>query len=405
MSKKQVQIKNLQVHVDALCAHLKEMGYSEYTIRKTNSVLNRYILFAENAGIQFHDNFCTQNFILANLGDDYQSKYHSYTITRPLAMLDDFLTLGTVFRQKYAGFSEFTEAFAEPFESFLAYLTSRNYAQASVRNCRSHLLRFQNYLLDNGVSDPCFITHDLVKQYADSLVIYSTTTNCQITRDMRNFFSYAKAHEILKEDFSPDLPHFKNTRGQRLPDRLTAEEINKIVNMIDRNNPLGKRDYAIVLIAVRLGLRNSDVTSLKFSSVDWAKKELHIVQIKTGVPLSLPLPDDVGWAIIDYIRNSRPNSVSDNIFVSHTPPYNGLTQYTNYVAKYMRKAGIYSNEKRRVGMHTLRRSLATTMLENDVPVTVIAQTLGHGDLNTVGKYIRISTKLLKQCAMEVDCFE
>ena len=129
------------------------------------------------------------------------------------------------------------------------------------------------------------------------------------------------------------------------------------------------------------------------------------MQKKTGMPLTLPLPDDVGWAIIDYIRNGRPDSDSENIFVSFTPPYQELTKYSNYVAKYMRKAGLYSGEHRRVGMHTLRRSLATAMLENNVPVTVIAQTLGHGDLHTVGSYIRVSTKLLKQCAMEVSDYE
>ena len=74
---------------------------------------------------------------------------------------------------------------------------------------------------------------------------------------------------------------------------------------------------------------------LKFSSMDWAKKGLHIVQKKTGIPLTLPLPDDVGWAIIDYIRNGRPNSISENIFVSFTPPYQELTQYSNYVVPFL----------------------------------------------------------------------
>ena len=110
--------------------------------------------------------------------------------------------------------------------------------------------------------------------------------------------------------------------------------------------------------------------------------------------VTLPLPEDVGWAIIDYIKNGRPESSSAGIFTSHCPPYNDLTQYTNYVVKYLRKAGMYSKEGRRVGMHTLRRTLATSMLENDVPVTVIAQTLGHSDLHSVGNYIRISPSLL-----------
>ena len=207
------------------------------------------------------------------------------------------------------------------------------------------------------------------------------------------------------EDFSSNLPRFKNTRGQRLPDRFTADEIGRILATIDRNNPLGKRDYAIVLICIRLGLRSSDAISLKFDSIDWTTKELHIIQKKTGVSLTLPLPEDVGWAIIDYVKNGRPKCSSTSVFVSHCAPYGDLTRYTNYVVKYLRKAGIYNKNGRRVGMHAFRRSLATSMLENDVPVTVIAQTLGHGDLHSVGNYVRISQNLLKKCAMEVTQFE
>lgn len=405
MQRKQIQIEEIPSVSAALCAHLKETGYSEYTIRRTRTRLDQYYKFALSTGARVHDSFSVQSFIIANYGDDYQNKYYSYSISRPFAMLEDYLQLGTVMRQKYGKGCGPEEELMLSFQMFLKYMQQQGYAEGSIRGCHSHLLRFQHYLRGNGIQEICDLTHEIVKLYSETLLAHSTTSICQITRELRQFFAYAQIHGFLKDDFSGDLPYFKNTRGQRLPDRFTADEINKIIDAIDRNNPLGRRDYAIVLTAVRLGLRNGDVIALKFSSVNWAKKELHIVQEKTGIPLTLPLPDDVGWAIIDYIRNGRPDSTSPNIFVSFTPPYQGLTSYSNYVAKYMRKAGLYSNEHRRAGMHTLRRSLATAMLESDVPVTVIAQTLGHGDLHTVGSYIRVSTKLLKQCAMEVDDYE
>ncbi len=405
MQRKQIQIEEIPSISKALCEHLKEMGYSEYTIRCTRTRLNQYYKFAVSSGTRIHDSFSVQNFIIANRGDDYQDKYHSHSISRPFAMLEDYLQFGTVMCQKYGKGCGPEEKLASHFQMFLEYMQQQSYADGTIQSCRSHLLRFQHYLRSNGIHELCDLTHEAVKLYSETLMTRSTTSICQITRELRRFFEYAQIHDFLKDDFSKDLPHFKNTREQRLPDRFTADEINKIIGAIDRDNPLGRRDYAIVLAAVRLGLRNGDVLALKFSSLDWAKKELHIVQKKTGTPLTLPLPDDVGWAIIDYIRNGRPDSNSENIFVSFTPPYQELTQYSNYVAKYMRKAGLYSSEHRRVGMHTLRRSLATAMLENNIPVTVIAQTLGHGDLHTVGSYIRVSTKLLKQCAMEVSNFE
>ena len=405
MSNDRVRVEELPSQIDGLCEQLHEMGYAESTVLHVRRRLKRYLSFMEKNNIQEHDSFSMQKFIIANCGDNYQDKDHCSYINRPLAMLDDYLRFGVVTRQKYTPITDFREGFAEPFQGFLDDLNRRNYAESSIKQCRSHLLRFQEYLCAQGVESLGGLTHELVKLYGESLISCSTTAACQTARNLKGLFAFAKIRGILTEDFSDDFPRFKNTRGQRLPDRFTEEEIGKILEAIDRNHPLGKRDYAIVLTAVRLGLRNGDVLSLKFSSFNWTKKELRLVQEKTGVPLTLPLPDDVGWAIIDYIRNARPDSDSDSVFISFNPPYRELTKYSNYVVKYLRKAGIYSEEHRRVGMHTLRRSLATSMLENGVPVTVIAQTLGHGDLHTVGSYIRISMKLLKQCAMEVDEYE
>jgi len=400
----QVRIKELPSLIDALCMHLKENGYSEHTIRRVRNTMKRFCCFADENSIENYDSFAVQSFIIFTNGDDYQDKYYSYEITRPFSMLDNYLRFGTVIRQKYSN-GTFTEEFEPLFQSFINYLERRNYAEDSIKICRSHLLRFNHFLVSNDIVTLDKISSDIVKNYCDSLASYSTTSSCQIIRELRNLFVYAKNNDYLTVDFSAALPHIKNTRVQRLPSVFSSDEINKILEVIDINNPMGKRDYAIVITAVRLGLRNCDVLSLKFSDVDWAKKEIHIVQKKTGVPLTLPLPEDVGWAIIDYVKNARPDSPSKSIFVGFNPPYEGLTVYNNLVAKYMRKAGLYSEEKRRIGMHALRRSLATSMLENDVPVPVIAQTLGHGDLNTVGSYIRVSIKLLKKCAMEVDNFE
>ena len=405
MSKNHVRVEELPPQIDGLCGRLKEMGYAESTILKVRRRLKRYVNFMARNNIQEHDSFSVQKFVIANYGDNYQDVYHCCDINRPLAMLEDYLRFGIVTRQKYAAVTDFSDGFAELFQGFLDNLRQRNYAESSVKQCHSHLLRFQEYLLAQGVQSLDGLTHELVKLYGESLVSCSTSTSCRIVRDLKGFLAFAQIRGILTEDFSGDFPRFKNSRGQRLPDRFTEEEIGRLLAAIDRNHPLGKRDYAMVLTAVRLGLRSGDVISLKFGSLDWTKKELHIVQKKTGMPLTLPLPDDVGWAIIDYIRNARPDSDLDNVFVSFNPPYRELTQYTNCLVKYLRKAGIYSEEHRRVGVHTLRKSLATSMLENDIPVTVIAQTLGHGDLHTVGSYIRISMELLRQCAMEVDEYE
>ncbi len=194
----------------------------------------------------------------------------------------------------------------------------------------------------------------------------------------------------------------KNLRQQKLPTFFTTEEINKILNSVDRNNPIGKRNYAIILIAAKTGLRSSDIKSLQFQNIDWDNKTINITQTKTKKSLSLPLSDDAGWAIIDYLKHGRPETGCSNIFISHTYPYGELTTLGNIVPRQMRKAGIKSPANKRTGMHSFRHSLATRMLENDVPMPVISQTLGHADITSTEVYLRISIKQLSKCGLEVE---
>ncbi len=194
----------------------------------------------------------------------------------------------------------------------------------------------------------------------------------------------------------------KNLRQQKLPNIFTVEEINRILDSVDRNNPIGKRNYAIILIAAKTGLRSSDIRSLKFQDIDWDNKTINITQVKTKRSLSLPLLDDVGWAIIEYLKNGRPETDCNNIFVSHSYPYGELTTVCNIVPRQMRKAGIESPANKRIGMHSFRHSLATRMLEDDIPLTIVSQTLGHADTTSTEIYLRISIKQLAKCGLEVD---
>ncbi len=94
--------------------------------------------------------------------------------------------------------------------------------------------------------------------------------------------------------------------------------------VIDRQSATGKRDYAMILTTARLGLRISDLRHLELADLDWRAKRITIVQHKTGRPLSLPLLDDVGWAIIDYVRGGRPETACPKVFVKHRHPFDAF---------------------------------------------------------------------------------
>lgn len=154
----------------------------------------------------------------------------------------------------------------------------------------------------------------------------------------------------------------KNSRQQRLPAVFTEDETAKILSSFDRENPMGKRNYAIFLLAARMGLRSCDIKALEFGFINWTEKTVSFTQKKTKKYLTLPLPDDVGWAIIDYLKNGRPVSDSKYVFIQHTPPYGQYKDLRNVLVKQMRKAGIETPANKRIGMHCFRHSLATAML-------------------------------------------
>ena len=174
LSNEQVRIRELPSLIEALCEHLKKSGYSEYTIRRVRNTLKRFCSFADENSIEVYDSFAAQSFIAFSYGDDYQDKYYSYSVTRPLGMFNDYLRFGTVLRQKYSS-ETFTDEFKPLFQSFLNYLECRNYAERSVKICRSHLLRFQHFLLNNNIRTLDKLSSDAVKNYCFSLASYSTT--------------------------------------------------------------------------------------------------------------------------------------------------------------------------------------------------------------------------------------
>ena len=182
-------------------------------------------------------------------------------------------------------------------------------------------------------------------------------------------------------------------------------EVARIVEAIDRDNPCGKRDYAIILLITRLGLRGVDVRRLEFADFDWPGNRLSVAQAKTGHRVQLPLLKEVGWAVIDYIRHGRPDCDCPQVFVRHTAPIGPFSDQDHLhqiLVKHARVAHVPVSEKRRHGMHSLRHTLATRLMEDGTPVEQIADILGHQSVQSTGVYLKSSLGLLAKCALDPD---
>jgi integrase len=159
------------------------------------------------------------------------------------------------------------------------------------------------------------------------------------------------------------------------------------------------------LLITRLGLRGIDVKRLRFADLDWPGNRLSIEQAKTGYRVVLPLLKDVGWAIIDYVQHGRPRSECPQVFVRHTAPIGAFSDQDHLhqiLLKHARAAHVSVGEERRHGMHSLRHTLATRLLEDGTPIEQIADILGHRSVASTGAYLKSSLRLLAQCALDPD---
>lgn len=219
---------------------------------------------------------------------------------------------------------------------------------------------------------------------------------------IRIFLKYLFEFGFTKENLSKELEGLKCHRGEKLPSFYTGDEVIRLEEAVDRSGVKGKRDYAMILLASRLGLRASDITRLQFASLDWDNSIIMLKQHKTQREITLPLLSQVGDAIIDYIRNGRPDSASKNLFLSLVQPYRPIRVPTlcTIVSNYIYAAAI-SPKGRHHGTHSLRHSLATNLLESGTSLPVISEVLGHGSMNSTMYYLGIDIKSLLECSLKV----
>ena len=220
---------------------------------------------------------------------------------------------------------------------------------------------------------------------------------------VRSLLRFAAADGLTDPGVLETVPAARSTKQARIPSVWDPADVAKIIEAIDRGNPSGKRDYAIVLLICRLGLRAVDVKRLRFSDLDWPANQVSVLQAKTGRRVDLPLLKDVGWAIIDYIRSGRPPSDCPQVFLRHTAPIGPFSDQDHLhqiLVKHARVAHVSLSEQRRHGMHSLRHTLATRLMEDGTPIERIADILGHQSVQSTGVYLKSSLGLLAKGALD-----
>jgi site-specific recombinase XerD len=393
--------------ISLLEKELVRMHYKESTLKYYRVNWARLIRYFESRNEEFYSETIAMEYVdkkcdffaKEQAGLLTQSNIYLFRITR---MIGDFQQHGTVSRRYMNSLSRINEPEHERLlEAFGLHCKSSSY---SVSTSRSYHRTVENFL--SFVESKNSVAKDIIPaylaDYVKTLMGYSYKMVEFTLCGVRVFLRFLHSSHILNEDMSSYLPCIKSRKQTRIPSIWDHDDLQKLLNTIDRGNPSGKRDYAMILLVARLGLRSVDVKKLTLSDIKWNENRIEFVQSKTNGLTSLPLLKDVGWAIIDYLKNGRPVSDFPNVFLRHLAPimpFSDEDHLHQVIVKYMRLAKLPIAGKKKVGMHSLRHTLATTLLEQHVSLQEIADILGHQDMDSTAVYLKSSLTLLRECSL------
>ncbi|MDN6161667.1 MAG: site-specific integrase, partial [Atopostipes sp.] len=235
---------------------------------------------------------------------------------------------------------------------------------------------------------------------------YQSTSMRTVLSALRSFLKFLYKEEMTKEKLVLAVPSSGSKKNTVIP-TITKDEENRLLQSINRFSRLGKRNYAMVLLAMRTGLRSIDIINLKLSNIDWRNKTIVLVQQKNRRPLTLPLLSDVGNALSDYILNARPPNDLPYVFLRYQSPHTKLSRSTCYSisCSIMKKADIRQSVGQRKGFHIFRHSVAARMLSQEISLSMISNSLGHGSISSGKVYLSTDEKHLKACALSFEGIE
>ncbi|TKB23082.1 integrase [Desulfopila sp. IMCC35006] len=214
---------------------------------------------------------------------------------------------------------------------------------------------------------------------------------------LRSFFRYLHYRGDITKDLAACVPTIPNWQFSTLPKFLQPGQVQQVLSQCDRSTAQGRRDYAILLLLARLGLRACEIVSMTLDDIHWQVGEISI-QGKGNRSALLPLPPDVGQAVADYLEKDRPTCSTRSVFIRMKAPRRGFANseaISTIVARTLKKAGIDSPH---TGAHLFRHTFATEMLRGGATLAEIALLLRHSSINTTTLYAKVDLTALQTLA-------
>jgi len=332
-------------------------------------------------------------------------KPHHVFYIRTVKVLNEYALYGKILKCHQKSGVQVVQDFADVLSDFIKFGFESGLSERTMEGKSIQLTKFLNYIKESGIREISQLDAESILSYVKYISEkgYSTSTRSGILFTLRRFLSFLYERKYIDIPMQQLFPVIYSNKMERIPSYYSEDELRNILSHVNRDEGIGKRDYLILLLAIQLGIRAGDIRLVKLEFIQWGKNTIEFIQQKTGNPIQIPLPENIKYAIIDYIRNGRPKGESSYIFLRHRAPfapYESTNVFHYVITKYMDEAMIsYSDRKH--GLHSMRHSLASNMLKNNTPYPVITGILGHKSTNTTRLYLSIDIEQLRSIALEV----
>lgn len=375
---------------------MEQQQYSKNAMRKHRIIIKQLVVFSvQNYGGKYSVKIGSAFIDEVSRREPLLSLEYFKSFESEIRRLDHILlgmperyAFGDIEQFEHSCFDSFTNTYNEYIQCFLK-------SALDVRIRTRALARFFKWLEMHGIASlQTLQPKDIQNAYIDA------SDKDLFRKTVRGFFRYAYSHKLLERDFSVTVPSFR--RHVCVPSVYSKEEVECLLSSVNRNTKLGKRNYSILILTARLGIRSSDIANLRFKNLNFTASVIEITQVKTGEPLTLPLTEEISNAILDYINHGRLDHNSDYVFLSSDAPIRSLGDRAIYliVSRAFTTAGVQINGRKH-GPHALRSSLATALLDEGYSYPVITKVLGHTDPNAAQHYVKVDIIHLRECAMQV----
>jgi site-specific recombinase XerD len=287
-------------------------------------------------------------------------------------------------------------------DGYLTFLQShRGLAVRTLEKRASQLMQFAQSVDAMGLTSVAAISPVHLQHFMAHCAQPAVATRRTYAVTLRSFVRWAYGAGLTPVDLRGAVISPRRYRQAGVRDCLTERDITRILAAVDRSTPTGRRDYAVLVLAARYGLRPSDIRGLSLAALDWRHGVLSIQQAKTGRTLVLPLVPDVVEALTAYLRHGRPATTSRFVFVRHRAPFEPFVPTNNLAAimrDALRRVGMAERTGRR-GLYLFRHTLASQMLAAGCAIKIIGDVLGHASTETTMEYATVDLTALRRVAL------